>query len=83
MTAAALLAVLAASRWSPQVGAAAGMGAWVLVLAGWKVSHQPVTWLTGPGAQLAYAVVAGVLLVLLVRRMAREGWTLADRAEPA
>jgi hypothetical protein len=83
MTAAALLAVLAASRWSPQVGAAAGMGAWVLVLAGWKLSQQPVTWLTGPGAQLAYAVVAGVLLVLLVRRMAREGWTLADRAEPA
>jgi hypothetical protein len=83
MTAAALLAVLVASRWSPQVGAAAGMGAWVLVLAGWKASHEPVAWLTGPGAQLAYAVVAGVLLVLLVRRMAREGWTLADRAEPA
>jgi hypothetical protein len=83
MCAAALLAVLVASRWSPGLGAAAGMGAWLLVLAGWKVSHQPVTWLTGPGAQLAYAVVAGALLVLLVRRMAREGWTLADRAEPA
>jgi hypothetical protein len=83
MTAAALLAVLVASRWSPQVGAAAGMGAWLLVLAGWKVSHQPVAWLTGPGAQAAYAVVAAVLLVLLVRRMAREGWTLAERAEPA
>jgi hypothetical protein len=24
-----------------------------------------------------------VLLVLLVRRMAREGWTLADHTEPA
>ena len=83
MTAAALLAVLVASRWTPQMGAAAGMGAWLLVLAGWKASHQPVAWLTGPGAQLAYAAVAAVLLVLLVRRMAREGWTLADQAEPA
>jgi hypothetical protein len=83
MTAAALLAVLVASRWSPGVGAAAGMGAWVLVLAGWKLSHQPVAWLTGPGAQAAYAVVAAVLLVLLVRRMAREGWTLTDQTEPA
>jgi hypothetical protein len=82
MTAAALLAVLVASRWTPQIGAAAGMGAWLLVLAGWKASHQPVVWLTGPGAQLAYAVVATVLLVLLIRRMAREGWTLADQAEP-
>ena len=83
MTAAALLAVLVASRWSPQVGAAAGMGAWLLVLTGWKASQQPVTWLTGPGAQLAYGVVAAVLLVLLIRRMAREGWALADQTEPA
>jgi hypothetical protein len=83
MTAAALLAVLVASRWTPAMGAAAGMGAWVLVLAGWKVSQQPVTWLTGPSAQAAYAVVAAVLLVLLVRRMAHEGWTLTDQAEPA
>ena len=83
MTAAALLAVLVASRWTPGVGAAAGMGAWLLVLAAWRVSQQPVTWLTGPSAQAAYAVVAAVLLVLLVRRMAREGWTLTDQAEPA
>jgi hypothetical protein len=82
MTAAALLAALVASRWTPAVGAAAGMGAWLLVLAGWKASQQPVTWLTGPSAQLAYAVVAAVLLALLIRRMAREGWTLADQAEP-
>jgi hypothetical protein len=83
MTAAALLAVLVASRWSPAVGAAAGMGAWLLVLLTWRVSHEPVTWLTGPGAQLAYAVVAAALLVLLVRRMAREGWPLTDHTEPA
>jgi hypothetical protein len=83
MCAAALLAVLVASRWTPGVGAAAGMGAWLLVLVGWKVSQQPVTWLTGPGAQAAYAAVTVVLLVLLVRRMAREGWALADQAEPA
>jgi hypothetical protein len=83
MTAAALLAVLVASRWSPGVGAVAGMGAWVLVLAGWKVSQQPVTWLTGPGAQAAYAIVAAALLALLIRRMAREGWALTDQAEPA
>jgi hypothetical protein len=82
MTAVALLAALVASRWAPAVGAAAGMGAWLLVLAGWKASHQPVAWLTGPSAQLAYAVVAAVLLVLLIRRMAREGWALADQAEP-
>jgi hypothetical protein len=83
MTAAALLAVLVASRWSPGVGAAAGMGAWVLVLIAWRASHEPVAWLTGPGAQAAYAAVTVVLLVLLVRRMAREGWTLADHTEPA
>jgi hypothetical protein len=83
MTAAALLAVLVASRWTPAVGAAAGMGAWLLVLAGWKASQQPVSWLTSPNAQLAYAAVAVVLLVLLVRRMAREGWALAEGAEPA
>jgi hypothetical protein len=83
MTAAALLAVLVASRWTPGIGAAAGMGAWVLVLAGWKASQQPVAWLTGPVAQLAYAVVAVALLALLIRRMAREGWTLADQTEPA
>jgi hypothetical protein len=76
MTAAALLAVLVASRWSPQVGAAAGMGAWLLVLVAWKASHQPVGWLTGPGAQAAYAVVAAALLVLLIRRMIGEGWAL-------
>jgi hypothetical protein len=83
MTAAALLAALVASRWSPGVGAAAGMGAWLLVLAAWKASQQPVAWLTGPGAQAAYAAVAVALLVLLVRRMAREGWALTDQAEPA
>jgi hypothetical protein len=83
MCAAALLAVLVASRWAPAVGAAAGMGAWLLVLAAWKVSHQPLTWLTGPSAQAAYAAVALVLLALLVRRMAREGWVLPDQAEPA
>ena len=83
MCAAALLAVLVASRWTPTVGTAAGMGAWLLVLAGWKASQQPVTWLTGPGAQAAYAAVTVVLLVLLVRRMAREGWVLTDQAEPA
>jgi hypothetical protein len=42
-----------------------------------------VTWLTGPGAQAAYAVVTVTLLVLLIRRMAREGWALADQTEPA
>ena len=83
MCAAALLAVLVASRWAPGVGAAAGMGAWVLVLAGWKVSQQPVTWLTGPGAQAGLRVAAAALLALLVRRMAREGWALSDQAEPA
>jgi hypothetical protein len=83
MTAAALLAVLVASRWTPMVGAAAGMGAWLLVLAGWKVSQQPVTWLTGPGAQAAYAAAAVALLVLLVRRMAREGWALVEGSEAA
>jgi hypothetical protein len=82
MTAAALLAVLVASRWTSAVGAAAGMGTWLLVLAAWKVSQQPVAWLTGPTAQAAYATATVVLLVLLVRRMAREGWTLPDQAEP-
>ena len=83
MCAAALLAVLVASRWSPGVGAAAGMGAWLLVLLTWRASQQPVTWLTGLSAQAAYAVVAAVLLALLVRRIAREGWTLTDQTEPA
>jgi hypothetical protein len=83
MTAAALLAALVASRWSPAVGAAAGMGAWLLVLLTWRVSHEPVAWLTGPGAQAAYAAVTVTLLVLLIRRMAREGWALADQTGPA
>jgi hypothetical protein len=83
MTAAALLAALVASRRSPAVGAAAGMGAWLLVLLTWRVSHEPVAWLTGPGAQAAYAAVTVTLLVLLIRRMAREGWALADQTEPA
>jgi hypothetical protein len=80
MCAAALLAVLVASHWTPVVGAAAGMGAWLLVLTGWKASQQPVAWLTGPGAQATYAAITIVLLVLLVRRMARQGWTLTDQA---
>jgi hypothetical protein len=83
MTAAALLAVLVASRWTPTVGAAAGMGAWLLVLAGWKASQQPVAWLTSPAAQAAYAAVTLVLLVLLVKRMAREGWSLSEGSEAA
>jgi hypothetical protein len=83
MTAAALLAVLVASHWSPGVGAAAGMGAWLLVLGAWKASQQPVTWLTGPTAQAAYATATIALLVLLVRRMVREGWALPDQTEPA
>jgi hypothetical protein len=83
MTAAALLAVVVASRWTPMVGAAAGMGAWLLVLAGWRASQQPVTWLTGPGAQAAYAAVALALLALLARSMAREGWVLPGGSEAA
>jgi hypothetical protein len=81
MCAAALLAVLVASRWTPAVGAAAGMGAWVLVLAGWKLSQQPVAWLTGPTAQAAYAAVTVILLALLIRRMTREGWALSGGSE--
>jgi hypothetical protein len=81
MTAAAMLAALVASRWSPGVGAAAGMGAWLLVLAGWKASQQPVTWLTGPGAQATYAIVTVALLALLVRSAAREGWALPGERE--
>jgi hypothetical protein len=83
MTAAALLAVLVASRWTPVVGAAAGMGAWLLVLAGWQASHQPVTWLTDPSTQAAYAAVAATLLVLLIKRMAREGWRLNGPGDAA
>ena len=83
MTAAALLAVLVASRLTPAVGAVAGMGAWLLVLAVWRISQQPVAWLTGPTAQAAYAAAAVVLLVLLVRRMAREGWALPEGSEAA
>jgi hypothetical protein len=42
-----------------------------------------VTWLTGPGAQAAYAAVALALLALLLRRMAREGWALPEGSEAA
>jgi hypothetical protein len=76
MTAASLLAALVASCWTPMAGSAAGTGAWLLVLVAWKASHQPAGWLTGPGAQAAYAVVAAALLVLLIRRMVGEGWAL-------
>jgi hypothetical protein len=83
MCAAALLAVLVASRWTPAVGAAAGMGAWLLVLAAWKLSQQPLTWLTGPTAQTAYAAVTAALLALLIRRMTHQGWTLSGGSEAA
>ena len=83
MTAAALLAVLVASRWPPAVGAGAGMGAWLLVLAGWRASDRPVAWLTGPTAQAAYATVALVLLALLVRSVARQGWALPGESDAA
>jgi hypothetical protein len=81
MCAAALLAVLVASCWSPAVGAAAGMGAWAMVPVGWRVSQQPVTWLTGPGAQAAYAILSVALLALVIRRMAQEGWALSGGSE--
>jgi hypothetical protein len=81
MTAVALLAVLVASRWTPTVGAAVGMGAWLLVLAGWWASDQPAAWLTGPSAQIAYAIVAVALLALLVRSAARQGWALPRGSE--
>jgi hypothetical protein len=50
------------------VGAATGMGVWLLVLAGWQASHQPVTWLTSPSTQAAYAAAAVTLLVVLIKR---------------
>jgi hypothetical protein len=83
MTAAALLAVLVASRWTPVVGAATGMGAWLLVLAGWQASDQPVAWLTGPSTQAAYAAVAATLLVLLIKQMAQQGWSLNSPGDAA
>jgi hypothetical protein len=83
MTAAALLAVAVASRWTPVVGAAAGMGAWLLVLGAWTLSDQPAARLTGPGAQAAYAAAAAGLLVLVVRSTTGEGWSLPGKGEPA
>jgi hypothetical protein len=83
MTAAALLAVVVASRWTPVVGAAAGMGAWLLVLGAWALSEQPAARLTGPGAQAAYAAVAAALLAVLVRSMAGDGWALSGAGEEA
>ena len=45
------------------------------------MSSRPVAWLTGPGAQAAYAIVALVLLALLVRSVARRGWALPGGSE--
>jgi hypothetical protein len=42
-----------------------------------------VTWLTDPRTQAAYAAVAATLLVLLIKRMAREGWSLAGPGDAA
>jgi hypothetical protein len=81
MTAVALLAVLAAVRWTPAVGAVAGMGAWLLVLAGWWASDRPVAWLTGPAAEAASAAVAVALLALLVRSVGHQGWPLPGGSE--
>jgi hypothetical protein len=81
MTAVALVAVLVASRWTPTVGALAGMGAWLLVLVGWWASDRPVAWLTGPGAQAAYAIAVIILLALLVRSAGRQGWVLPGGSE--
>jgi hypothetical protein len=83
MAAAALLAVLVAGRFTPLVGAAAGMGAWLAVLAGWQLSDLPVAWLTGPAAQAAYAAVAAALLAVLLRSMAGGRWLPAAPGEAA
>jgi hypothetical protein len=51
------------------------------VLAGWWASDRPVTWLTGPAAEAAYAAVAVALLALLVRSVGHQGWPLPGGSE--
>jgi predicted anti-sigma-YlaC factor YlaD len=72
MTCVALLAAAIGLRTQPVAGAAAGMGAWmVIVLAAISVADDPAQWLWGMRAQLVYAAAVILLLFLLIRWVVR------------
>ncbi len=75
MTGAALLAAVVASRFTPVVGAAAGMGTWLLVLAALATfSRRPLATLSSGEAQLVSAAVVALLLAVLLRRAVSGDW---------
>jgi hypothetical protein len=72
MTCVALMAAVVGLRTQPVVGAATGMGVWmVLVIAAMSAADDPSQWLWGMRAQLAYAVGVVALLVVLTRWVVR------------
>ena len=74
MAAVALLAALVAARTLPMVGAVSGAGTWLLVLGAVRGGRVPLAALGAGPAQLGFAVAGALLLVLLVRS-ARGGWS--------
>jgi hypothetical protein len=74
MTCVALLAAAVGLRTQPIVGAASGMGIWMtLVIAAMSVANDPAQFLWGTPAQVVYAVVVVVLLLVLSR------WVVSGR----
>jgi predicted anti-sigma-YlaC factor YlaD len=68
MTGVALLAAAVAMRTQPVVGAAAGMGAWmVLVLTAMSLVEDPAVWLWSMRMQAVYAIAVVGLLLLISR----------------
>ena len=82
MAAVALLAAVVAARSVPLVGAVTGAGAWLLVLAAANGGRVRLVELTTGPAQLGFAL-AGVLLLALLLRSARGGWSGRLPAGPA
>jgi hypothetical protein len=72
MTFVALLAATIGLRTQPVVGAASGMGVWmVMVIAATSVADDPAQWLWGVPAQVVYAAAVVLLLSLMTRWVIR------------
>lgn len=78
MACVALLAATVGLRTQPVVGAASGMGVWmVMVIAATSVADDPARWLWGTPAQVVYAAAVVLLLSLMTRWVVRDGGFVA------
>lgn len=72
MTCVSLLAATVGLRTQPILGAACGMGAWmVLVIVATSAADDPAQWLWGTPAQVVYAAAVVLLLSLVMRWVVR------------